>query len=86
MRFNIIAFGFLIIIFVLSCRNANEGTHTKNYKIDTTETGQKFKNKIPGRKRNSIIKELQGSWKEPDYPFGVAQLRTHWSNLLKKEL
>lgn len=73
MKFKIFTLGFLLTMLLLSCRNSGEGSNTENSDLDTTVSPPEVDNGISGREREAIIEKLQGTWKEPEYPFGVAQ-------------
>lgn len=73
MKYKIFALGFLLTNLLLSCKNVKEESGTYNPEINTTETSQDLENEISTGDREVIIKKLQGDWKEPEYPFRVAQ-------------
>lgn len=72
MKFITFALGFLLPILLLSCMNANKETKTENSETDIVRTSQKHENDSSTIDREAIISRLQGKWREPEYPFGVA--------------
>lgn len=75
MNFRIFSIGFLFILLLFSCRNTGEESYSDNSEKISTGTPQDFQNEISSTEREAMINELQGTWKEPEYPFGEAQFR-----------
>lgn len=66
---------FIIIILILSCKNQDNKTELTNNNpdgIEQTENPTAEIQKTPIDK-NKIIKEVQGKWKEIEYPYRTAE-------------
>ena len=68
-KFKVYALGFILTILFISCNNGNKEAQTKKTESDNNETFQEKKNKLSTTDRDSIIKNLQGEWREIQYPF-----------------
>lgn len=77
MKFKTFALSFLLTTLLLSCRNPEEESNTDNPKNNTreTETSPEIEKEISMIEREAVIEKLQGNWKEPEYPFNVAQFK-----------
>lgn len=75
MKFKGYALGFLLTIFFISCDNGKKEANTKNSELNIKKTSQVTKNEITTIDSDSIIKNLQGEWRESEYPFRMAHFK-----------
>ncbi len=75
MKFKIFSLGFLLTSLLFSCKDAREESDTENPELKATETAQEFENEISPLDREALIKDLQGNWREPKYPFRLATFK-----------
>lgn len=75
MKLKIFALGFVLSSLVLSCKNDKEESNAENSELNTTETSQKLKSEPSKIDWNAIVRDLQGNWKEQEYPFRLAQFK-----------
>ena len=74
-KFKVYALGFILTILFISCNNGNKEAPTKKSEPGNTESFQEKKNQISTTDRDSIIKNLQGEWRETQYPFRLAHFK-----------
>lgn len=75
MKLKTLALGLLFITLLLSCKNDKEASNPENSELNTTDTSQEFGSELSKIDRDAIIRDLQGNWKESQYPFRLAQFR-----------
>lgn len=75
MRFKIFALVISFTSIFFSCKEVTETDPvTENPELDTkNSTG--FENEIPVVDQDVIIRELQGNWRETEYPFRMAEFK-----------
>ena len=72
-KLNISIFFILFIALLVSCENNNEESAVNGDKKD--EQTVITKNEISENQINKIVENLQGEWKEPEYPFRRAEFK-----------
>ena len=75
MNFRFCALGIFITAILISCNNSQETSDTKSSAITNTDTSLEINKNETVTDSNQIIENLQGEWKEPEYPFRRAQFK-----------
>lgn len=69
MKFKFCALSLLFAMMLFSCKN-NEGDVTlEDIEVNESDTAREINNDNAAINSDSIIKNLQGKWKETEYPF-----------------
>lgn len=72
MKIKIYALSLLLTMMLFSCKN-NEGDVTlEDIEINEADTTREMNSEISAIERENIIENLQGKWKETEYPFREA--------------
>ena len=74
-KFEIPAVAFLLIVLIFSCNNGNKEADKQNTVSNDKTPVAENKSEISAFDRDSMMKELQGEWKEIQYPFRVAHFK-----------
>ncbi len=69
MNFKIYAACLLFTLMLFSCKSGEEDVTLEGIEINDADTTREMTNEISANKRESIIQNLQGKWKETEYPF-----------------
>lgn len=75
MKFNSCVVALLITMILFSCNNRTEDANKKDIEIKSADTIQAPGIDFPPVNRDSIVKLLQGEWKETEYPFRFAHFK-----------
>jgi len=75
MKFKVHYLGLLLTIFLISCSNTKKEANGKISELDNEGASQEKKNTTAISDSASIIKKLQGKWKESEYPFRMANFK-----------
>lgn len=75
MKFFVYSPAILLTIILISCNNANDKSTTKDAELKTNDTLGKKVNGINSTFSDSIINNLQGEWREAEYPFRKAHFK-----------
>ena len=62
-------FVFLLSMLFISCNNKNKEASTRNSELNNKATAPEKKSQITTFDSDSIIKKVQGEWREKEYPF-----------------
>ncbi len=75
MNIKIKSFLAILTVFVISCKNQNKENELNNSKQNEIVMEEKQENKIEISKidKIKIIEQLQGKWKESEYPYRTAE-------------
>ena len=80
MKFKFCALSFLLTMILFSCKNGKKDVILQDIEINEADASRKINNEISAIDRESIIENLQGKWKEIEYPFREA----HFENTTVK--
>ena len=72
-------FRLLFTVILISCNDGNQDVVVKDVVLEDTETTTEINIDVSAN-RDSIIKNLQGKWRESEYPYRVA----HFENTTVK--
>ena len=67
-------FFLIFTVFIFSCKNQNkENDFPNSDENEITEEQKKTKEEVPKLSKAEIIEQLQGKWKENEYPYRTAE-------------
>lgn len=75
MKFQVWFLGLLLTIIMMSCSNTKKEADAKISDLDNKKALQGKKSTTATNDSTSIIKQLQGKWKESEYPFRIAHFK-----------
>ena len=64
-----------VIMLVVACNNGNDKGADEIPAVPGKTTATQTKNQTKATDTDSIIAKLQGAWKEPEYPFRLAEFK-----------
>lgn len=80
MKFKFCALSFLLTMIFFSCKNGEKDVILQDIETNEADASRKMNNEISAIDRETIIENLQGKWKETEYPFREA----HFENTTVK--
>lgn len=76
MRFKIFALVVLLTSILISCKDEKELEHISDSPgLNTNDSQKEAENEIPMVDPGALIQELQGYWRETEYPYRVAEFQ-----------
>ena len=69
MNFKIYAASLLFTLMLFSCKNGEDNVTLEDIEINDADTAGEMSNELSAFERETIIENLQGKWKETEYPF-----------------